>query len=448
MQNDTKERYRLVLYWIPRDGPRREMELIGNDFLIGRVAGNDITVPVGNMSKRHQRLVVRDGKLFIIDMKSTNGSYVNGRRINAPQVLTTGDKVYISDFTYGMVSLEQVDEDTPLGGRWLAPPERRARVWPIVDDSRMDATTLAFGDDPALGETVPPPAYDGGPLDEVWTRCLLEPVFGAAERISLAGVGDDTGQALVTRRSDVWPEVFAGGDAAGAAMVGALNALWAAGHAPEQVLVDVELQVGAHIQEVRRQLRSLVAWARRAQVHLCLDRDAVWKQPVKGRALSLMIAATGPAHTGATFTHADDGLLLTGAVGAHGLTTLGLEAPHESDLGLLEPLIAALRRQGIHVRDGRALDRPGSLRRIKDESAQWPLSFRHIDWRWDAVTFAPGVAEVAAAHGDDPLTYASGRAAVLLVDQPDRALAVARGVPGGEGAALIGRVAQGPGDER
>ena len=78
--------------------PRAEVFDQG-ELTIGRVQGNDIVLPKGNISKRHSRIVLRDGKFIIVDLKSTNGTYVNGKRISSPQVLKEADKVYIGDFT-------------------------------------------------------------------------------------------------------------------------------------------------------------------------------------------------------------------------------------------------------------------------------------------------------------------------------------------------------------
>ena len=76
---------------------------------IGRVKGNDVVLPKGNVSKRHSRIVVKDGKFIIVDLKSTNGTYVNGRKINAPQVIKDTDKVYIGDFIICVVEDEGID---------------------------------------------------------------------------------------------------------------------------------------------------------------------------------------------------------------------------------------------------------------------------------------------------------------------------------------------------
>ena len=68
------------------------------EITIGRVQGNDIVLPKGNVSKRHSKIVYRDGKFIVVDLKSTNGTFVNGHKIAAPQVLNKNDKIFIGDF--------------------------------------------------------------------------------------------------------------------------------------------------------------------------------------------------------------------------------------------------------------------------------------------------------------------------------------------------------------
>src|SRR5690606_30058422 len=64
----------------------------------GRVQGNDIMLPKGNVSKRHARLVFRDGRFIVSDLNSTNGTYVNRRRISQATIVKEGDRIYIGDF--------------------------------------------------------------------------------------------------------------------------------------------------------------------------------------------------------------------------------------------------------------------------------------------------------------------------------------------------------------
>ncbi len=81
-----------------KGGAQRRMEFDKNEVTIGRVQGNDIILPKGNVSKRHSRIVLKDARFIVVDLKSTNGTYVNGRKITSPLVVKPGDKVYIGDF--------------------------------------------------------------------------------------------------------------------------------------------------------------------------------------------------------------------------------------------------------------------------------------------------------------------------------------------------------------
>src|SRR5687768_9799852 len=96
-----------------KGGAQRRMEFDKNEVTIGRVQGNDIILPKGNVSKRHSRIVLKDNRFIVVDLKSTNGTYVNGRKITSPLVVKAGDKIYIGDF---ILTLEegQAAYDEPM----------------------------------------------------------------------------------------------------------------------------------------------------------------------------------------------------------------------------------------------------------------------------------------------------------------------------------------------
>jgi pilus assembly protein CpaF len=73
-----------------------------DEITIGRVSGNDIVLAKGNVSKRHSRLALRGGQIEVSDLKSTNGTYVNGRKIGGPTMLGPTDRVYVGDFLIGI----------------------------------------------------------------------------------------------------------------------------------------------------------------------------------------------------------------------------------------------------------------------------------------------------------------------------------------------------------
>jgi pilus assembly protein CpaF len=89
-------------------GNQQQLTFKKGEVTIGRLAGNDIVLGKGNVSKYHSRIVLKDGKFIIVDMKSTNGTYVNGKKIAAPQVVRPTDKIYIGDY---IINVEAAEDD-------------------------------------------------------------------------------------------------------------------------------------------------------------------------------------------------------------------------------------------------------------------------------------------------------------------------------------------------
>jgi pilus assembly protein CpaF len=81
-----------------KGGAERRESFDKNEINVGRVQGNDLMLPKGNVSKHHARLLYRDGRFIVTDLKSTNGTYVNGRKITQATIVREGDKIYIGDF--------------------------------------------------------------------------------------------------------------------------------------------------------------------------------------------------------------------------------------------------------------------------------------------------------------------------------------------------------------
>ena len=54
----------------------------GQALIVGRSNQCDIILPSDNVSRRHARLYVQDGRCYAEDLGSSNGVYVNGKRIH------------------------------------------------------------------------------------------------------------------------------------------------------------------------------------------------------------------------------------------------------------------------------------------------------------------------------------------------------------------------------
>ncbi|WP_394826951.1 ATPase, T2SS/T4P/T4SS family [Pendulispora albinea] len=90
-----------------KGGSERKESFDKNEINVGRVQGNDLMLPKGNVSKHHARLLYRDGRFIVTDLKSTNGTYVNGRKIAQATIVREGDKIYIGDFVLRLITSEE-----------------------------------------------------------------------------------------------------------------------------------------------------------------------------------------------------------------------------------------------------------------------------------------------------------------------------------------------------
>lgn len=93
----------------PRRSPRRATQVVvvksetlaGQRFdvtvplVVGRSADADLVIDDPYASDLHLRFGMQEGQMMLHDLGSTNGTYVNGRRVTAPMELSKGDSVQI-----------------------------------------------------------------------------------------------------------------------------------------------------------------------------------------------------------------------------------------------------------------------------------------------------------------------------------------------------------------
>lgn len=68
---------------------------VDDALVLGRSSEADIVIEDPYASEFHLRLTAREGRLVLSDLGSTNGTYVNGRRVSTPVDLSRGDAVQI-----------------------------------------------------------------------------------------------------------------------------------------------------------------------------------------------------------------------------------------------------------------------------------------------------------------------------------------------------------------
>ena len=88
---EKQDEYRLIV----KEGPLAEAEffLEEGETTLGRSSDNDIVVDYSAVSGRHAKIVRIGENYFIEDLGSSNGTFINGKKINGQYLLNSGDLI-------------------------------------------------------------------------------------------------------------------------------------------------------------------------------------------------------------------------------------------------------------------------------------------------------------------------------------------------------------------
>lgn len=92
------------LVMVKGDGSRKEAPITKLPVVIGRDEGVKFRIPIPAVSRKHCELLEDDGELVIKDLGSSNGTYVNGKRIKQTE-LSPGDLLAVG----GIVFVVKID---------------------------------------------------------------------------------------------------------------------------------------------------------------------------------------------------------------------------------------------------------------------------------------------------------------------------------------------------
>ncbi|MGC9335648.1 MAG: FHA domain-containing protein [Anaerolineae bacterium] len=178
-----------LLLWMEEDEIKGRWSLEGAIITIGRWEDNDVVVDDRWVSRHHAQ-IQRMGEQYVIkDLDSKNGTFVNGRRISGPTILTDGDEVQVTP----LITLTFVDyaSTAPLPTDMRAPDLRLdAEAREVYVHGRLLSPPLSHAQFTLLALL----AQEGG---RVYSR---EEVVGAVwPRDEADGISDEAIDALVRR---------------------------------------------------------------------------------------------------------------------------------------------------------------------------------------------------------------------------------------------------------
>ena len=152
----------------PEAGSRREIPR--GSITIGRSLASNVVVDSHLVSKSHARLERSGLQLVAIDLQSSNGTFVNGERIDS-QALADGDEISLGGGRTYRLHLEkgpvEIGEESLLSApaphsiKELLPTDWKTRIeWSPEEKAVLDGVIKGSGE---RGRTVPRPAVDDKP---------------------------------------------------------------------------------------------------------------------------------------------------------------------------------------------------------------------------------------------------------------------------------------------
>lgn len=106
--------------------------------LVGRSESCPVRVESDNLSREHARILIREDKVLVQDLHSTNGTFVNHKRISEATELTPGCTVQFGEESF---SLQLIDDEVTI----VAVPKsknKRTEASIVEEDEEEDSTVL------------------------------------------------------------------------------------------------------------------------------------------------------------------------------------------------------------------------------------------------------------------------------------------------------------------
>ena len=128
--------------------------------VIGRASECDISLAAAHLSRRHAQLQIIDGMLFVKDLDSANGTFLNGKRVAEARV-KRGDELRFDALTFGVMGpsddmAKTTVRQVPIKAE-IAEPKRKSNVRESVREKAI-APTRASSPNRATAGLQPKPA--------------------------------------------------------------------------------------------------------------------------------------------------------------------------------------------------------------------------------------------------------------------------------------------------
>src|SRR5690606_14195149 len=111
---------------VARIGGREYRATVRAETVIGSAAECDLVLPDPTVSRRHARVLPRDGGLLVQDLESRNGTYVDGARVCTPATIGCGGLLRLGEVELRIEALDPRDLTVAVAGTAVAAGARTA----------------------------------------------------------------------------------------------------------------------------------------------------------------------------------------------------------------------------------------------------------------------------------------------------------------------------------
>ena len=123
---------------------------------IGRGKEADLTIPHALVSRTHSKLFEREGRLWVKDLNSLNGTFVNNTRIESEQMIEPNQLLTLGNITFRAVYRTDESARTTLPSTGLPGSLQTIKIDPIVPPTQTEADATHAEPASVFEETVPP----------------------------------------------------------------------------------------------------------------------------------------------------------------------------------------------------------------------------------------------------------------------------------------------------
>lgn len=161
---------------------------IKSETVIGRSRECDISLAAAHLSRRHVKLFVQDGLLYLRDLGSANGTYLNGERVTEARV-RRGDELRFDTLSFGVIGPPSEDLDKTTV-RPMPSVAKKPAARPASSDKRLEQTqVIATARRGKAAEIAPQGAAARQVQDDAVEAPAVQPRVSALRWGALAVVG-------------------------------------------------------------------------------------------------------------------------------------------------------------------------------------------------------------------------------------------------------------------